>query len=252
MRRGLADSQEVENAAVDAVLPGVLGNLNSLEHAVRQNDENTKDYMKEMEGRIREDLRESVPVLIRDTMVATWQQMLCGMLSGMTDAAGGMPQAAATAAATTAMATIARAATTTTTTTTTTQQQTSSEPWMEDKIRSFRFESHRNLQGIWDEWYGLGAFVGRPIVGGVAELERLYGAKWRRKSAIQQRASLNDRMCRAIKKKSEEEGKTIQEVCIEWDEDYIEKFNRNTKTFADSHRGTFLPAKRKRVRRSNP
>jgi len=124
---------------------------------------------------------------------------------------------------------------------------------MTERIRNFRFESsHEDLQGIWDEWHGLGAYLDRPIPGGVAELERLYGAKWRTKS-IQQRVSRQGRICKAMKKKADDENKTIQEVDIEWEKWYVDEFNKNMRRFVEFlQQEGWLKQYAKRGRRATP
>ena len=38
---------------------------------------------------------------------------------------------------------------------------------------------HFSLHGIYDEWYGLGRFLDKPVIGGIAALETMYKATWR-------------------------------------------------------------------------
>jgi hypothetical protein len=39
---------------------------------------------------------------------------------------------------------------------------------------------HFTLHGVYDEWYGLGRFLDKPVLGGIAALESVYKASWRR------------------------------------------------------------------------
>jgi hypothetical protein len=38
---------------------------------------------------------------------------------------------------------------------------------------------HHSIQSLWDEWHGLGDFLDKPVVGGIAAIETLYKSKWR-------------------------------------------------------------------------
>ena len=37
---------------------------------------------------------------------------------------------------------------------------------------------HFSLHGIYDEWYGLGRFLDKPVLGDIAALETIYKASW--------------------------------------------------------------------------
>jgi hypothetical protein len=37
---------------------------------------------------------------------------------------------------------------------------------------------HHSIQSLFDEWYGLGDFLDKPVVGGIAALETRYKSKW--------------------------------------------------------------------------
>jgi len=160
-------------------------------------------------------LSETMPTMIRETMLETLQSLGLGLAT----VAGDLRRTAAPAAAP-APAMQQR-----------TRPAAANPPLvLPDPIRFFMFESqHNNLKGLWDEWYGLGVYENTPIAGGVAELEDSHGAKWRDKGK-QQRVSRQGRICLAIKKKSEFERKSIDMVCNEWNYEYL-KGNRNLATF---------------------
>lgn len=216
MRGELSHSVEVENATIDNVLPGVISNLNSLEQAVRRNTEEMRQGKMEIDERIG-NLSESMPTMIRDTILETWQSFFSGMTTmvgdmrlnpggSITSPAGEVTNRGDSTVEVPNALTAAR-------------------------VRSYVFvSSHNNLQGLWDEWYGLGDFLDSPIPGGVAKLEELYGAKWRKK-CYQQRVSRQGRICRAILQKSDDESKTVEMVCSEWDDRFVVTCNKNMRRF---------------------
>jgi hypothetical protein len=246
MRLELSHAVEVQTATVDTVLPGVIGHLNSLEQAVRQNrEDNREDVMaSKMEVKMEvDDLRAAIPAMMRETMLATWKSVFGGMMNGMTSMVGDMRSATATApSALPALPAM--------------QQQTipaAANPLhLTERIRSFTFESqHNNLKGMWDEWHGLGYYKDMPMAGGVAALEELHGAKWRKKN-MQQRVSRQGRICLGIKKKSEAESKSIDSVCNEWNRKYAVDFNKNMRRFVQYLQDeNWIPVHARRGRRSD-
>jgi hypothetical protein len=39
---------------------------------------------------------------------------------------------------------------------------------------------HHSIESLWNEWYGLGEFEGKPVVGGIDAIERHDKSKWRK------------------------------------------------------------------------
>ena len=235
MRRELSHAVEVQTATVDTVLPGVIGHLNSLEQAVRKNTEGMNEGKMEVDEKI-DNLEETIPAMMRETVLATWQSVF----SGMSTMVGDMRSGATAPSAPPAM-----------------QQQTipaAANPLQTERIRSFTFESqHNNLKGLWDEWHGLGRYKDVPIAGGVAALEELHGAKWRKtKTRMQQRVSRQGRICLGIEKKSEAESKSIDSVCNEWNRKYATEFNKNMRRFVQYLQDeNWIPVHARRGRRSD-
>lgn len=238
MRHELLHSVEVQNATVDTVLPGVIGQLNSMEQAVRQNTEEGKDGRRELEEKI-ENLEEKIPKMIEQSTLATWHSLF----SGITTMVGDM-QVATPAGATAPL----RAS----------QQQTTvslgANPVLSARIGSFAFESqHHTLNGLWDEWHGTGNYQDQPIAGGVAALEEKYGSKWRKnKRNMQQRVSRQGRICLGIRKKADAESKSVDSVCNEWNQKYALEFNKNMRRFVQYlQEENLVPVQARRGRRSD-
>jgi hypothetical protein len=63
----------------------------------------------------------------------------------------------------------------------------------------------KDLQGLWDEWHGLGKFEGKPREGGFESLELEFKAKWRRHLDVQH-FSRTKRVVAGIKAYIEREG----------------------------------------------
>lgn len=233
MRRELSHSAEAQNATVDSVLPGVVGRLNSLEQAVRQNTDQMQAGKMDVDEKF-EDLKEVIPQMVRDTFLGTWQTVLSGMTSMVgelrlsTAAGGGISPSAAAAVP-------------------------NEHTLLPETFPNFVFHAqHNNLRSLWDEWYGLGAFNNEPVVGGVAALEETHGAKWRPKGKgnMQQRISRQGRICLGLGKKSEAEGKSVYEVCDELDVKYLE-CNRNLRKFVEFlQEENWIPRQQRRGRKS--
>ena len=65
MRLELSHAVEVQTATVDTVLPGVVGHLNSLEQAVRQNREDNREDVMASKMEV-DDLMAAIPAMMRE------------------------------------------------------------------------------------------------------------------------------------------------------------------------------------------
>lgn len=65
---------------------------------------------------------------------------------------------------------------------------TRSMPPVPESCKQYTLQArHRNLQSVWDEWHGIGEYLNRPIVGGIAKAEELWKSKWRRHFAAREK-----------------------------------------------------------------
>jgi hypothetical protein len=53
-------------------------------------------------------------------------------------------------------------------------------PLLRDVVGSHPKPTYVSIHELFDEFYGLGAFEGKPVAGGFAKLEELFKTKWRR------------------------------------------------------------------------
>ena len=75
---------------------------------------------------------------------------------------------------------------------------------------------HYNLQSMYDEWFGLGKFEGKPIAGGIAALEKKYKTQWRKRDVKKaNRVSWQKRICEKLQTMNQDEFN-------EWDKWYKE------------------------------
>ncbi|CAJ1939131.1 unnamed protein product [Cylindrotheca closterium] len=241
MRRELPHAVEVQTVTVDTVLPVIIERLISLEQAVEQTTKEVKEAKLEIIELIN-NLKETIPAMMRETMLEVWQSIFSGMATTIGDM-----RSAAAAGATAPPPPPAM------------QQQTipaaaANLLVLTERIRTFTFQSqHNSLKGLWDEWHGLGNYQDLPIAGGVAALEELHGAKWRNtRTNIQQRVSRQGKICLGIKKKSEAESKSIDSVCNEWNRKYAMELNKNMRRFVEFlQEENWIPVPTRRGRRSD-
>ena len=78
---------------------------------------------------------------------------------------------------------------------------------------------HYNLQSMYDEWFGLNKFEGKPIAGGIAALEKKFKTQWRKRDVKKaNRVSRQKRICEKLRTMNEDEFN-------EWDKWYKEGTN---------------------------
>jgi hypothetical protein len=75
---------------------------------------------------------------------------------------------------------------------------------------------HDTLQGLWDEWYGIGSFIDE--YGGIEGRNNVHGTKWRTKRDVtfQSRYSTNRRIVIGIAQHANQCGVTPEAVLVEW------------------------------------
>ena len=104
---------------------------------------------------------------------------------------------------------------------------------------------HYNLQSMYDEWFGLNKFEGKPIAGGIAALEKKYKTQWRKRDAKKaNRVSRQKRICEKLRTMNEDEFN-------EWDKWYKEDTNSCIADFVPFLQAKeLLPIKQNRGRKS--
>lgn len=128
----------------------------------------------------------------------------------------------------------------------TTTNNNQDESQIDHRLRS----THDNIRSIYNEWFGLGDFEGVPISGGIAECEKKFGRKWRNKNSAN-RISRQSRVCSALQKEVDG-GKSLDDVCREWDKVYINDCRKNLLKFVSWLQvNNFLSKSANRGRRSN-
>ena len=82
---------------------------------------------------------------------------------------------------------------------------------------------HLSLETLVAEWFGLGEFEGKPIPGGVEEMEKKNKSKWRKHFSSSQKRSFarTKDIMEGMKRRMEtEEATEILDIVNEWDEIY--------------------------------
>ena len=194
MRTALEVAPTTQNVTVDAVLPGLNQRLCAVEHAQRQVSLQLQHLTQ---------MTERLPTL--DQVTRMFQDALIGAASSLNVPAPVRAVAVRAAAPSPS------------------NNPQGHSPSASSPIGHWLNEDATSLKDYYDEWFGLGIFENVPIPGGIEECEKKYKSSWRKgKSSYAMRISRQGRICRAMRKEINEGRRTLDDICLEFD-DLFEK-----------------------------
>jgi hypothetical protein len=93
--------------------------------------------------------------------------------------------------------------------------------WGRAKDHKIQITSPLTIKTIWEEYKGLGRFIGMPIDGGLEGCDLKYKTKWRKgfSASDQKRFSRMGMLTRGIEAQVEE-GRELNDVIADWDQHY--------------------------------
>ncbi len=98
-----------------------------------------------------------------------------------------------------------------------------SPPSPADAARGHRMvPKHHSIQSLWNEWYGLEDCVDKPVVGGIAAMERLHKSKWRKHFSPSEKKyfSRSQIVIRSINIACEASDASLEETIVAFEEVY--------------------------------
>mmetsp|Transcript_98613 Transcript_98613/g.274483 ORF Transcript_98613/g.274483 Transcript_98613/m.274483 type:complete len:240 (+) Transcript_98613:361-1080(+) len=92
---------------------------------------------------------------------------------------------------------------------------------------------YQTVHQLWNEWFGLGAFQGKPVPGGFAALEEEQGTKWRKQFDAAQKAQISrvKRTIKGIEDLSKHPSMDLQQALWSWNKIYVEDCNKSLSRF---------------------
>jgi len=198
MKRVLSSPQRPLDYNMQAIVPGIQARLLSNEQAIHQVGEETR-LIREQTRRNGQEIRQ-LPNAIEGLLVRACKSIINGFQRP------GHGGAASVAAVHGVVANTADSA---------------ADSAANCSIMNYHMDmNHSCVRGFYDEWFGLGKFVGKAIEGGIAECEKRFKKELRNKNSAN-RISRQARLCKAIDEKKHKEGTTLEDCCRELDEIYI-------------------------------
>jgi hypothetical protein len=106
---------------------------------------------------------------------------------------------------------------------------------------------HHSIQSLWNEWYGLGDWEGKPVVGGIAAMERHEKSKWRKHFSMSEKKhfSRSQIVIKGINTTIHDRGETFETTMESFELTFEEEAKLSMGKMADIVQKLGLVAKKK-------